>query len=420
MSVWHETRIGDVAEININTLSKDYPFEKIEYIDVSSVDKGVLLGTQKLNLKEAPSRAKRIVNKNDILISTVRPNLEHYYYVKDCKENTVASTGYAVITAKKINSYFLYYLLTRKSYTIYLTLIADGHTSTYPAFNPDVIEDSFLSIPDISEQNQIAPILSSLDSKIDLLHRQNQTLENIAQTLFKEWFIDFGFPDKDGKPYKSSGGKMVESELGEIPEGWRVWKLDDILSARNQGVNTTTEKVEYAESGIPVIRAKNINKNFIDFNDIVYIDNKTFSRINKTCKPQRYDILYTNIGSQLGNATLLLNSSNFIIAWNVIRLQVNPSLFLPELLVVYLNYTPNKKYIQNLDSSSTMPFVSGRVLGGIEIVIPVNNILRLINPLLSNIFKKINSNSNQIQTLTKARDTLLPKLMSGQIRVKSV
>lgn len=85
-----------------------------------------------------------------------------------------------------------------------------------------------MTVPPLQEQKAIAAVLSSLDNKIELLREQNKTLEKIAQTLFKEWFIDFNFPDENGKPYKKSGGKMIQSELGEIPEGWELRTIEDI------------------------------------------------------------------------------------------------------------------------------------------------------------------------------------------------
>jgi len=91
--------------------------------------------------------------------------------------------------------------------------------------------------PPIEEQKAIADVLSCLDGKIENLRRQNETLEAIAQTLFKHWFMDFEFPNEDGKPYKSSGGAMIPSELGEIPEGWRVGTLGEVVDINKNSIN---------------------------------------------------------------------------------------------------------------------------------------------------------------------------------------
>src|SRR3989344_4647184 len=188
---WEVKVIGDLVKINEDTINKNYSEANIEYIDTSSVDKGYLVETQKLKLEEAPSRAKRIIKDYDILISTVRPNLKHFFFVKKSKLNLVGSTGFAVISTKKINPEFLYYYLTTENYTNFLTAIADAHTSTYPSFNPDVIETSFCPFPELPEQSAIAKILSDLDSKIELHQQMNKSLEAIGQAIFKHWFVDF-------------------------------------------------------------------------------------------------------------------------------------------------------------------------------------------------------------------------------------
>jgi len=419
MSEWLETRIGDVADINTNSLSKDYPFEEIEYIDISSVDKGELLDTQELNLKEAPSRARRIVNKDDILISTVRPNLEHYYYVKNCKENTVASTGYAVITAKKINPQFLYYLLTRKLYTNYLTLIADGHTSTYPAFNPDVIEDTFLPIPDISEQNQIVSILSSLDSKIDILRRQNQTLENIAQTLFKHWFVDFEFSDKDGKPYKSSGGKMVESELGGIPDGWWVGLAGNFIKVQGGYAFKSKDFTSSGNNGI--LKIRNIQNQVVDINNTDFIDNKVVNTLDLKFKVNSGDMLIAMTGAEVAKIGIVANNSkNLWLNQRVGKFCEN----IPH-GKVYIYFLFIRREYQNIlkskgDGSSAQPNISSSDIEGIEIIIPSEELVNAFSRIGEPIYETISQNLAEIETLTKVRDTLLPKLMSGQIRVKNL
>lgn len=98
-----------------------------------------------------------------------------------------------------------------------------------PQFNANVIAELKIPLPSLSEQSAIAKILSGLDDKIELNRQMNKTLESIGQALFKQWFVDFEFPNEKGKPYKSSGGKMVDSELGKIPEGWMIGCLGDFI-----------------------------------------------------------------------------------------------------------------------------------------------------------------------------------------------
>ena len=171
---------------------------------------------------------------------------------------------------------------------------------------------------------------------------------------------------------------------------WNEYILDELV-IRNQGVNTTTEKVSYSDSGYPVIRANNISDYVLDFQNIVYVDNETFTRIKNPCKPKKNDILYTNIGSQLGSATKVKFDVEFIIAWNVLRLQTNDKID-ADYLIYTLNSYQYKNYIKSLNSSSTMPFVSGSELGKIKFKIPPLPTQKKIAHILSTLDDKIELN----------------------------
>jgi type I restriction enzyme S subunit len=116
-------------------------------------------------------------------------------------------------------------------------------------------------IPPLNEQKAIAKILSSLDEKIELNNRINKKLEEMAQAIFKHWFIDFEFPNENGEPYKSSGGEMVESELGLIPEGWEVKRIEEVSSQKRNAIvdgpfGSHMKVSEYTDKGIPIIEMK--------------------------------------------------------------------------------------------------------------------------------------------------------------------
>ena len=179
---------------------------------------------------------------------------------------------------------------------------------------------------------------------------------------------------------------------------WIERTLDDLILKRNQGVNTTTEKVEYAEKGIIVIRANNIGQAGIDFSNVAYVDETTFKRIKSPCKPKTGDILYTNIGSQLGNAVKVDVDFEFSIAWNVLRIQPSKDID-ADFLVYLLNNPKQKQYIKSLNSSSTMPFVSGKELGNVSFLVPSKNIQIKISRVLRSLDNKIHLNRQTNQTL---------------------
>lgn len=187
---------------------------------------------------------------------------------------------------------------------------------------------------------------------------------------------------------------------------WKEYKLGDLLIKTNQGVNTTTEKVKYSESGIPVIRAKNIYAYKIDFNDITFVDENTYSNLKESVKPKKGDILYTNIGSQLGNAAKVEFENSFLIAWNVFRIQPDKQKVTPDFLTYLLNNPSTKDFIRNLDSSSTMPFVSGYVIEGIDFLIPSLSEQTQIASILSSLDDKIDLLHRQNKTLEQLAETI--------------
>jgi type I restriction enzyme S subunit len=179
---------------------------------------------------------------------------------------------------------------------------------------------------------------------------------------------------------------------------WTDVRLDDLVLKRNQGVNTTTEKVNYSSAGVVVIRANNISAGRIDFTDVTFVDSETFGRIKDPCKPKQGDVLYTNIGSQFGNAAIVKHTHPFVIAWNVLRLQPNNSID-GRFLTYLLNEPSNKSRVVGLNSSSTMPFVSGKEIGNVRFSLPPLAEQRAIASVLGALDDKIELNRRMNATL---------------------
>jgi len=387
---WNLLYVKDVANVNEATIDKKYKFEKIEYIDIASVENRQIIEFQNHTLSDAPSRAKRIVKRNDILISTVRPNLKHFTILKNINCNTIASTGFAVITAKKIDPYFLYYSLTTDEFTNYLSRIADSHTSTYPSFNPDIIENAKILVPSIDEQKSIASILSSLDDKIELNRVMNETLEKTAQAIFKHWFIDFEFPDENGKPYKSSGGKMVETESGEVPKNWKFDSFSKIIEITSGKRPTEKSELKNNEYSIPLIGASSLMgyvKKPLYSEPIIIIGRVgTHGVVQKLLQP-----------SFPSDNTLVIISRFYCYTYNILK---------------NIDYT-------SLNIGSTQPLITQSSIKEYKILIPSEHTLYKFEETVWDIFILIYQKQMENQVISKIRDLLLPKLMSGKIRVKA-
>ena len=205
-------------------------YDFINYLDTSSITMNHVDNIQKLSVGKdtIPSRAKRLIKKDTIVYSSVRPNLKHYGIIRNPLNNMVASTGFITLDIKdktKNDANYMYYNLTQDKYTDYLHTIACNNVSSYPSINPSDIEDMEIEIEtDINKQKEIAKLFVDIDKKIELNNKINLELENLAKTLYEYWFVQFNFPDEFGRPYKSSGGKMVYNEIlkRNIPVGWML------------------------------------------------------------------------------------------------------------------------------------------------------------------------------------------------------
>lgn len=410
---WKILAVKDVAVINDKNVSKNNGIDFIQYLDIASVEQGVITSLQELNIENAPSRAKRILNDNDIVISTVRPNLKHYAFIKNVQADWIASTGFAVVTPKRINQKFLYFALIRDEVTEYLSGIAASQTSTYPAINPDVIEDLLIAVPSENEQQKIAETLSSLDDKIEINRKINDNLEKIASALFKRWFVDFEFPDKDGKPYKSNGGKMIDSGFGEIPDEWEIGSVSDLISIDSGFSFSSSIFNEDGQYGLVTI--KNVQDGSFLRQCSNYIKHLP-DKMPDYCKLKNSDILLSLTGNV--GRVCVVNGKNFLLNQRVAAL--NPY---KEFNRAFTYFLFRQKDFQdtliNISRGTAQQNLSPIETKNLEIVIAKEEILKSFGKISNGIFLNLLNNLEEMENLISIRDSLLPKLMNGKIRIKT-
>ena len=322
--------------------------------------------------------------------------------------------GLVELLSDSIDKKWLYWKLRSRHYQRSIAITATGTTVKHTS--PKRIYEYEFYLPPLPEQKSIAAILSSLDSKIENLRRQNQTLEMIAQTLFQHWFVDFEFPNENGKPYKSSGGKMIDSELGLIPEGWRKVTLGSIASIE-RGLSYKGKYL--SDEGVPMINLGNFDiKGDFRSNKIKYYSGDFKDRHTISTG----DILIANTDMThdrviLGRPLIVpeFTSSSIIFSHHIYALKdirISKSY-----VFYYLKSNLFRERAESYATGTTVLALPKDAISEINILIPPNNILdnysSLVIPMLE--LKKLIY--IQIQTLTKTRDTLLPKLMSGEIRV---
>ena len=312
---------------------------------------------------------------------------------------------------RELDSDFLSYYLRQLSIRQFIINIAVG--STMPSINTNILKSLPIIYCSLEEQKEIASTLSCLDRKIENLRKQNETLEAIAQTLFQHWFIDFEFPNADGKPYKSSGGAMEPSELGQIPEGWRVGYFSDFFNLLSGGTPKTSIP-EYWNGNIKWLSAKDVTNNHSGF--ILETEKRiTNLGVNKSAAQvlPKYTTIVSARGT-VGNYCILseamaISQSNF----GVIPHE-NDKIFYGILLISSL--------IEDLKRSaygSVFDTVTARSFKELRILLPNKLEIEKFEKIASLIYRKILLQSRQIRTLIQIRDVLLPKLMSGQIRISN-
>lgn len=180
---WEEVTVGDFVELNRASIDRSYSHNVIEYLDTGSLTEGKIESFQSFALTEAPSRAKRLVQHNDVLISTVRPDQKHYGIIKNPIGNLVVSTGFCVLTCTKIDPHFIYLLLTGEEMTDYLHTIADGSTSTYPSLKPSDIGAIVFQLPPDDRLKEFGILAQDIWEKIEKNHKQIRTLDKLRDIL---------------------------------------------------------------------------------------------------------------------------------------------------------------------------------------------------------------------------------------------
>ncbi|AYA39297.1 restriction endonuclease subunit S [Xenorhabdus nematophila] len=180
---WSEVRLSQYVELNKSSTNKSYTFKEIQYLDTGSLTNGKISELKTLLLSEAPSRAKRLVQNFDILISTVRPDQCHYGICIEPAPNLVVSTGFCVISSKSISPFFIYYLLTSEDMTEYLHSIAEGSTSTYPSLKPEDLGNVSFLYPSKEKLDHFHDLVGSYWKKIHYNYNSINTLEKLRDTL---------------------------------------------------------------------------------------------------------------------------------------------------------------------------------------------------------------------------------------------
>mgnify|MGYP000915474676 CR=1 FL=1 len=406
MSNLISSKLKDVIEEQIDNRGKNPP-RYCEYSNHPIIDNYLIKNTKYPNLNEVNRYLdeelfngflRGHLQKNDVLITLVGAGIGNVSTANSDKVVIIQNT-IGLRTNESMDNEFLYYLLLFKNDEI----VKFDRGSSQPSIRKTDLFNMTIEYPNIQEQKAIVNVLASFDNKIEANNKINKKLEELAKSLYKHWFVDFEFTNEAGKPYKSSGGKMVESELGLIPKNWILLKLSDVLNFE-RGVEPGSKNYNETQlmGLIPFFRVGDLNKI-----NPVYIDEKLSNE--KVVKDT--DILVSFDGA-IGRVGIGFNgayssglrkiySKNGDIENSYIYFVMKSDL-IQDTINAYANGTTI------LHAGSSIPHL--KVPFNQEIV---DKFVEFASPIL----EKIVTNLNENKKLAEMRDLLLPKLMSGEIRL---
>lgn len=392
MSEWKEVILQDVVSILGDGLHGTPKYDdngEYYFINGNNLYNGKIVfkeNTRRTN-KEEYDKYKKDLNDRTILVS-INGTLGNIALYNNEKCFLGKSACYFNVL-DEVDKLFIRYVVTDKNFQEYISNYANGTTIKNVSLKT-MREYPFL-LPPIPDQKAIAGVLSSLDDKIDLLHLQNKTLEAMAETLFRRWFIEEG------------------------DENWEVGKLGDVLESIESGSRPKGGIDSNLQTGIPSIGAENINGlGFYDYSKTKFITEEFFKSMNKGII-NNYDILVYKDGAYVGRKGMFGNRFPYEVC------TVNEHVFIlranKKMNQFFLYFLLQQDELEQLNTNSAQPGLNQEAMKSLKIVIPPFELIEKFEQTTKFWIDKIFFNCIQIRTHEKLRDTLLPKLMSGEVHV---
>tara|TARA_B100000989_G_scaffold14472_1_gene9635 strand:- start:823 stop:2058 length:1236 start_codon:yes stop_codon:yes gene_type:complete len=396
------------------SITHNFHKEKLVFLNTSDVEEGKILIDKYMPVSEMKGQAKKTIQNGDILYSEIRPKNKRYAYVKELEkpEDYVVSTKLMVLRKKstELNNDYLYLFLTNQSTIDYLQSRAENRIGSFPQITFDIIRNLSIRVPSLKAQENISKVFFDINKKIELNNEINAELESMAKLIYDYWFVQFDFPDENGKPYKSSGGKMINNEelKREIPEGWEAKRIDEILKTELGGT-PSTKIDEYWNGEYPWLNSGEI-ANFPIIDSELKVTESGIS--NSATSLMKKGTCVLSITRHLRPSILAVDSCANQSVVGIFESDMLKSSYIYPYLV---NEIPR---LMSLRTGAQQPHINKGVVDESPILIPeeaiLNNYYTSVNPM----YNKIINNSFQSKKLSELRDWLLPMLMNGQITVK--
>lgn len=377
---WKEVDICQLCD----SVSETYKgnASEVVLINTSDVLDGKCLNHEYVPNKKLKGQFKKTFRKGDILYSEIRPANKRFCFVDFEPKDYIASTKLMVLRAHEdVDPQYLYQILRSNDTLAQLQMLAESRSGTFPQITYSELSNIMVSLPSQKAQKNIVSILSSLDRKIELNNKINADLEEMAQAIFKNWFVDF-------EPFKN--GKFVDSELGMIPEGWKVGTLGELCNFK-RGKNLLTKNA--IDEGVPVVAGG--------------LEPSCYHNAANTGAPV---ITVSGSGANAGfmrmyHVPVWASDCSFI------------DISCENFYFVYCFLKVNSKLLKHAQTGAVQPHVKPSDIHDFELVIPDKESIYEFQDKVKPFFDKIAAIQKENSRLSLLRDTLLPRLMSGELEV---
>lgn len=422
-------------KILAKNVSRPFNFNKhseVIFVNTGDVLEGKFLHNNISSNKNLPGQAKKAIQKNDILLTEIRPANKRYAFVDSAKNNYVVSTKFMVIVANEIvDSKYLYIVITSKNVLGDFQSIAETRSGTFPQITFDAIAHYEIYVPSKSNQLKIVSIIEAISKKIDLLKETNQTLEAIAQAIFKSWFVNFDPVHAKQQGIECAGidkatadlfpNSFVESELGLIPKGWEVKAIGECLQVvdfvANGSFAALKENVTlFREPNYALyVRTTDYNSNFNG--DFRFVDERAYRFLSKS-----FLVGDETIISNVGDVGTVFRAPKWLgylmtLGSNAVALKNKE---MPTYVYYFFKSNKGQHLIQSIITGSAQLKFNKTSLRSKSILIPSKSTLDCFENITSAITEKMDTNQNGIKLLQNIRDTLLPRLISGKLDLSNI
>ncbi len=382
----------------------------IYFINGNNLKEGKIELTENTKKVSAQELKKNFIplNGNSLLLS-INGTIGSMAFYNN--EKVILGKSSAYLNFKSEINRFYYYYFQLPSVQQYFYNVATG--STIKNLSLKSIQDFEVPVPELKEWKNISKVLSTIDEKITLNNRINAELEAMAKTLYDYWFVQFDFPNSIGKPYKTSGGKMIWNEelKREIPKDWEVHEINSIIEVKDG----THDSPKPQMKGYSLITSKNLKVTGLDFENANLISEEDYLSIIKRSNVETGDILFSMIGN-IGTIYKVEETKiNFAIK-NVALYKTSKKIDYKNYIYMFLKSIDMDRYMKNVISGSIQKFIGLNSLRSTPIL-SNDDYIRRYNELTNALFVKLENIKLQNQKLTELRDWLLPMLMNGQIKI---